>query len=94
MKEQGNLRDIIVTILKRENSMKVVELSLAVWAHRQGINLQERGVWTATDSERQEIEKIDRSVRLLLLELEEEGVVEISPEPQYFKWVRLKEVKV
>ena len=86
-------RDIIVDILKK-GGIKTVELSLAVWAHRQGINLQERGVWTATDSERQEIEKTDRSVRLLLLKLEEEGVVEISPEPQYLKWVRLREVKV
>ena len=86
-------RDIIIDILKK-GGIKTVELSLAVWAHRQGINLQERGVWTATDSERQEIEKTDRSVRLLLLKLEEEGVVEISSEPQYLKWVRLREVKV
>lgn len=88
------MRDILLTILKRENSMKTVELALAVWAHREGINLEERGVWTATDSERQEIEKIDRTVRLVLLRLEKEGIVEISPEPQYFKWVRLREVKV
>ena len=86
-------RDTIIDILKT-GGMKTVELSLAVWAHRQGINLEERGVWTATDSERQEIEKTERSVRPLLLKLEEEGIVEISPRPQYFKWVRLREVKV
>ena len=87
------MRDIVIDILKN-GGMKTVELALAVWAHREGINLEECGVWTTTDSERQEIEKIERSVRLLLLKLEEEGVVEISPEPQYFKWVRLREVKV
>ena len=88
------MRDTIVTMLKRESSMKTVELALAVWAHQEGINLEQRGVWTPTDSERQEIEKIERALRLLLLKLEEEGVVEISPEPQYFKWVRLREVRV
>lgn len=87
------MRDTIIDILKK-GSMKTVELSLAVWAHREGINLEERGVWTPTDSERQEIEKIQRVVCLLLLKLEEEGMVEISPKPQYFKWVKLKEVKV
>ncbi len=87
------MRDTIIDILKN-GGMKTIELALAVWAHREGINLKERGVWTATDSERQEIEKIEKAVRPLLLELEKEGVVEISPEPQYFKWVRLREVKV
>lgn len=87
------MRDIIIDILKN-GGMKTIELALAVWAHREGINLEKRGVWTAADSERQEIEKIERAVRLLLLKLEEEGVVEISPDPQYFKWVRLREVKV
>ena len=87
------MRDIIIDILKN-GGMKTVELALAVWAHREGIDLEERGAWTSTDSERQEIEKIDRAVRLLLPKLEEEGIVEISPEPQYFKWVSLKEVKV
>lgn len=87
------MRDIVIDILK-DGGMKTVELALAVWAHREGINLKERGAWTATDSERQEIEKIDRAIRLLLLELEKEGVVGISPEPFYFKWVRLREVKV
>ena len=87
------MRDIVIDILKKRG-MKVVELTLAVWAHREGINLEQRGVWTPTDSERQEIEKMGRAVCLLLLKLKEEGVVEISPEPQYFKWVRLREVKV
>ena len=87
------MRDIVIDILKN-GGMKTVELALAVWAHREGINLEERGVWTPTNSERQEIEKIERSVRPLLLKLEEEGIVVISPEPQYFKWVRLTEVKV
>ena len=87
------MRDIIIDILKN-GGVKTVELTLAVWAHLEGINLEERGVWTATDSERQEIEKIEKTVRLLLLKLEEEEIVEISPEPQYFKWVRLREVKV
>ncbi|MBA7677733.1 hypothetical protein ES703_85996 [subsurface metagenome] len=87
------MRDIIINILKN-GGLKTVELALAVWAHREGIDLKERGVWTPTDSERQEIEKIEKTVRLLLLKLEKEGVVEISPEPQYFKWIRLREVRV
>lgn len=88
------MRDTILTILKRENSMKVIELTLAVWAQREGINLKERGVWSPTEEEKQEITKVDRAVCLLLLKLEEEGIVEISQEPEWLKWVRLRKVKV